>query len=158
LTRRSDPDHPLDNAVWWALANRHDRHATTVGRARRYRHDVSVFAAVDSFDKESWGDLAKLLGPSGAGALFCASVPMTLPTGWNTRARGWGRQMIVEMDRLREVTPHRLRSLTNDDVPQMLDLVAATNPGPFRSCWVQILDAPIDLRLLEKDAVRWHQR
>jgi hypothetical protein len=26
------------------------------------------------------------------------------------------------------------------------------------TCWVQILDAPIDLRLLEKEAVRWHQR
>ena len=26
------------------------------------------------------------------------------------------------------------------------------------ACWVQILDAPIGLRLLEKEVVRWHQR
>jgi pimeloyl-ACP methyl ester carboxylesterase len=34
----------------------------------------------------------------------------------------------------------------------------AFDPIGLGACWVQILDAPIDLRLLEKEAVRWHQR
>jgi hypothetical protein len=133
LTLRFEVDHPLDNAVWWALTTRHEGHATSVGRARRYRPDVSVFAAVDSFDEESWVDLAKLLGPSGGGALFGGHIPASLPPGWVTKGRGFGRQMVIEFDQLHEVPRHPLRRLSVDDVPQMLELVAATKPGPFRS-------------------------
>jgi ribosomal protein S18 acetylase RimI-like enzyme len=138
LTPRCEPDEPLDNAVWWTLTSRHRRHATTVGRARRYHRDVSVFSAVDSFDEESWADLAKLLGPSGTGWLFRTSVPATLPAGWNERARGRGRQMTVESDHLRQGEQHQLVQLTTDHVPQMLELVAATDPGPFRSATIEL--------------------
>jgi ribosomal protein S18 acetylase RimI-like enzyme len=138
LPERSETDHPLDNAVWWALGSRHVSHADSVGRARRYRHNVSVFAAVDRFDDESWEDLAALFGPLGTGSLFRASIPESLPAGWAVKARGWGRQMVVEPDRLRQTLDFDLRPLTQPDVPQMLDLVAETQPGPFRPDTIEL--------------------
>jgi GNAT superfamily N-acetyltransferase len=125
-------EHPLDNAVWHALGTHHRHLAEAHGRARRYHHDVAIFGAVDRFDPESWHDLAALLGPSRACALFRGEVPGTLPEGWTLRARGQGRQMNVTPAQLAEVTPIEIRPLTNEDVPQMLELVALTNPGPFR--------------------------
>jgi GNAT superfamily N-acetyltransferase len=127
----AQPD-ALDNAVWWSLTGRHHVHAEVFGRARRYRSDVSVFAAVDRFDPESWRDLAVLAGPSRLCTLFCADIPATLPAGWIVRARGLGRQMVVDADTLHPVDHVAARRLTVEDVPQMLELVAATKPGPFR--------------------------
>jgi predicted GNAT family acetyltransferase len=126
------PRHPLDNAVWSSLCLGHARFADLRGRARMYQPDVSVFAAVDQFDATSWNDLAALVGPAGPCVLFCAEVPRELPIGWTARIRGRGRQMILEPARLADVEPVSLRRLARDDVPQMLDLVAKTNPGPFR--------------------------
>jgi predicted GNAT family acetyltransferase len=128
----------LDNAVWWALTTRHAHHSEVVGRARRYHSEVSVFAAADVLDAESWSDLARMLGPSGTSCLFRANVPETLPAGWQVKARGRGRQMMVETDQLRQTEQCPLRRLTTDDVAQMLELVAATSPGPFRPATVEL--------------------
>jgi ribosomal protein S18 acetylase RimI-like enzyme len=124
--------HPLDNDVWHALGTHHRHLAEGHGRARRYRKDVTIFGAVDSFDDDSWSDLATLLGPARACALFRVDVPYTLPEGWTLRVRGQGRQMTVDAERLGAVAPTLLRPLAAADVPQMLELVALTNPGPFR--------------------------
>jgi ribosomal protein S18 acetylase RimI-like enzyme len=124
--------HPLDNAVWHALGSHHRHLAERRGRARRYDRNVAIFGAVDRFDPGSWSDLAALLGPSRACALFRSEVPAALPEGWILRARGQGRQMTVDPERLAPITPVEVRQLTTEDVPLMLELVALTNPGPFR--------------------------
>ena len=92
-----------------------------------------MFAAVDTFDPASWSDLAALLGPSRHAALFRGEVPSDLPSGWVVGGRIPCGQMLVEADTLRPVVPVPVRRLTPDDVPLMLDLVARTEPGPFRS-------------------------
>jgi ribosomal protein S18 acetylase RimI-like enzyme len=134
----ADGPHPLDNAVWWALGSRHRALACAHGRARRYQSNVSVFGAVDRFDPASWRDLADLVGPSRSCALFRDSVPADLPVGWTEISRRRGRQMIVARQALATVRPVPLRRLTDEDVPQMVDLVARTEPGPFRTGTIQM--------------------
>jgi GNAT superfamily N-acetyltransferase len=134
----AEPVVPLDNAVWWALGSRHRALSRAQGRARRYRSDVSVFAAVDVFDPASWSDLAELIGPSGSCALFCTGIPEELPPGWDEKVRGRGRQMIVGPDTLASAAPVSLRRLTAHDVPQMVELVALTEPGPFRTGTIEM--------------------
>jgi GNAT superfamily N-acetyltransferase len=124
--------HPLDNAVWCALGTRHTHLSEVRGRARRYDTNVSVFGAVDCFDAESWDDLAGLIGPSRTCALFRRELPEAVPAGWTVRARGHGRQMTLGVGQLVGVKPVDVRRLTTEDVPLMLELVATTNPGPFR--------------------------
>jgi ribosomal protein S18 acetylase RimI-like enzyme len=128
----SEGPHPLDNAVWWALGSRHRALAREQGRARAYRSDVSVFAAVDTFDPASWADLAEVLGPSRGCALFSGDVPPDLPSGWAAVGRVRCLQMLLEADALTPVASVPVRPLTPDDVPAMLDLIARSEPGPFR--------------------------
>jgi len=131
-------EHPLDNPVWWALGFRHSDMAHAVGRARRYHGDVSVFAAVDTFDKGSWGHLAELVGVAGTCAVIRGDIPSDVPPGWLVKGRGWGRQMLVGIGGLADVELLQTRQLTTDDVPLMLDLVSVTNPGPFRSGTIEM--------------------
>jgi ribosomal protein S18 acetylase RimI-like enzyme len=136
-TTPEEPD-PLDNAVWWALGSRHRELAVARGRACAYHRDVSVFAAVDTFDPASWADLAEVLGPSRSGALFRGDIPSDLPSGWVTVARIGCLQMVLETDALTPVGPVPLRRLTPGDVPAMLDLIARTEPGPFRPRTIEL--------------------
>jgi len=129
--------HPLDNAVWWSLDARHRALSRVRERARAYRTDVSVFSAVDAFDPASWADLCELLGPLRRSVLFRGDIPSDLPPGWVTVRRIPCQQMLVEAaDALTPAVPVALRRLTPDDVPLMLDLIARTEPGPFRPATV----------------------
>jgi ribosomal protein S18 acetylase RimI-like enzyme len=130
--------HPLDNAVWRALGSRHRALAQERGRARAYRSDVSVFAALESFDPASWADLAEVLGPSRRCAFLGVGVPPDLPSGWAAVDRVRCVQMVLEPGALTPVASVPVRLLTPDDVPAMLDLVARTEPGPFRPRTIEL--------------------
>jgi ribosomal protein S18 acetylase RimI-like enzyme len=134
----SEGPHPLDNAVWWALGSRHRPLSLQRGRARVYHAEVSVFAAVDTFDPASWADLAEVLGPSRRTALFGGDIPPDLPLGWSAVGRIRCLQMVLQTDALTPVEPVPLRLLAPDDVPAMLDLIARTDPGPFRPRTIEL--------------------
>ncbi|WP_312859583.1 GNAT family N-acetyltransferase [Pseudonocardia xinjiangensis] len=121
-------EHVLDNAVWAALTGAHADLAERRGRAARYRPDVSPFAALPSEPGEGdWADLAAIVGPSGE--IVITGRPRTPPSGWEVLGAGEGVQM--EGSAL-EVRPDPEAVLLGAaDVPEMLDLVARTRPGPF---------------------------
>ncbi|MBF9067067.1 GNAT family N-acetyltransferase [Streptacidiphilus fuscans] len=123
--------HVLDNAAWAALTGPHAPFAERVGRAARYPSDVSPFTALeDPADPRAWDDLAALVGPGSrtavTGALTGAATP---PDGWEIVQAGQGVQLVDVSLRV-EPDPEAVR-LGPEDVPEMLDLVARTRPGPF---------------------------
>ncbi|WP_405813085.1 GNAT family N-acetyltransferase [Streptomyces sp. NBC_01390] len=119
--------HILDNAPWAALTGPHAHLAERVGRAARYPIDVSPFAALeDSADPRAWDDLAALVGP---GAVTPVTAFQTVPDGWEIEQIGEGVQLI-DTALYAEPVPEAVR-LGPADVPEMLDLVALTQPGPF---------------------------
>jgi ribosomal protein S18 acetylase RimI-like enzyme len=124
-------DHPLDNAVLSALSGPHSALAEWHGRAGRYRPDVSPFAALPlDADERDWADLAELTGPDGE-ILLTGPVPRTPPAGWKQLLAIPGVQM--EGSAL-DVRPDPDAVLLGEaDVPEMLDLVERTRPGPFRT-------------------------
>ncbi|RAG85837.1 GNAT family N-acetyltransferase [Streptacidiphilus pinicola] len=124
--------HPLDNPAWAALTGPQARFAEHVGRAARYPGDVSPFTALeDPADPRAWDDLALLVGPgrltavTGAGAGAAAEAAQ----GWQIVESGQGVQL-VDVALRAEPAPEAVR-LGPDDVPEMLDFVARTRPGPF---------------------------
>ncbi|WP_405622351.1 GNAT family N-acetyltransferase [Streptomyces sp. NBC_00076] len=117
----------LDNAVWAALDGPHAHLAERVGLAARYPADVYAFAGLaDPLDPAAWADLHTLVG---AGAVVRIKPVEQVPDGWEVVGGGVGVQLVDTALRA-EPAPEAVR-LGPDDVPEILDLVARTRPGPF---------------------------
>ncbi|MGH3416082.1 MAG: GNAT family N-acetyltransferase [Actinocrinis sp.] len=120
--------HVLDNAVWASLTGHHARFAERHGRALRYQQDVAPFHALeDPADERSWADAAELVGPGGR--LVALPGPAQAPDGWERDFVGMGVQMVGAGLEARP-EPEAV-VLGADDVPEILDLIARTEPGPF---------------------------
>ncbi|MCX5208038.1 GNAT family N-acetyltransferase [Kitasatospora sp. NBC_00240] len=120
--------HPLDNAVRAALLGPHAHLAQRQGEVVRYPPDVSPFIALpDHPDASVWRDVATLLGP-GAVALV-TGVRGTPPPDWEILMDGAGVQLVDEG--IAAAADAEAVPLGYADVPEMLDLVARTQPGPF---------------------------
>lgn len=130
----ASPPHVLDDPAWAALNGPHWHLAEFNGSAARYDPDVSPFVALsDPADPRSWQDLAALVGPGGTVAF--AGTP-ELPDGWRDGTSLAGAQMVATA--LRAETDPEVRQLGPADVPEMLELVARTKPGPFRPRTIEL--------------------
>lgn len=121
--------HPLDNMVWNALAGPQAALGVNNGRARRFDPDIGVFAAVEN-PLESLDGLAEII-PDGGRVGLVTTGPLTLPPDLEALAMGEVVQLTAERFAPVVTTGVVYRDLTVADVPQMLDLVALTRPGPF---------------------------
>lgn len=119
----------LDNPVWAALSGPHARFAETNGHAARYRTDVAPFVALSSqIGEGTWLDLAELAGPDTVVTL--ARNGLTPPEHWEVVGRLDGVQLVGAGATGAADDPEAV-VLTQADVPEMLDLVERTQPGPF---------------------------
>ena len=128
----------LDNPVWAALNGPHHQFAQYNGRAVRYLDDVSRFAAIESpADLVAWGDLAPLAHGNAIALIGVATDQV--PKGWRT-LRHLPVVQMIDGDRLRSVqsTFADLEALGPLDVPEMLQLVALTEPGPFQPRTIEL--------------------
>lgn len=116
---------PLDNPVFAALTGPQARFAVREAGAARYDTDVAPFAGLAD---GAWDDLATAAGPGEVVTL--AGDAVRAPRGWEVLMELPGVQLVDDGVAGRD-EPEALR-LTAADVPEMLDLVARTKPGPFR--------------------------
>jgi ribosomal protein S18 acetylase RimI-like enzyme len=123
-----EPSSPLDNPVWASLTGPHACFAERHGQVSRYPADVAPFLAIpDKPDRAVWHDVAQLAGPGGQVLL---TGPHTAPPdGWETAELGAGVQLVdAGVDARPDAEAVRLGPA---DVPEILDLVGRTKPGPF---------------------------
>ncbi|MFD5414977.1 GNAT family N-acetyltransferase [Streptomyces nojiriensis] len=126
--------HVLDNPAWAALSGAHTAFAeypagggARAARAARYPRDVSPFAALaDPQDPRSWADLRALVGDGEVASLAGVLTP---PDGWETVGRIQGVQLVGTSLRA-EPAPEAV-ALGAADVPEALELIRLTEPGPF---------------------------
>ncbi|MEU6366812.1 GNAT family N-acetyltransferase [Streptomyces sp. NPDC046931] len=125
---RSGTPHVLDNPALASLTGPHAHFAERRGRILRYPTDVSPWVGLpDDPDTDDWDDLAALAGPGGEAPL--AGFRGALPEGWEITFDLDGVQLVDEGV---VAGPDREAvRLTAADVPEMLDLVERTRPGPF---------------------------
>jgi ribosomal protein S18 acetylase RimI-like enzyme len=132
----SSSDEALrDNPAYAALCGPHERFAQVCGRARRYLSDVAPFLALPSPPSaQDWRDAATLVAPGTfvAGRYGGAE----LPDGWRAVQAFDLVQMVDE--RVTGVDCSEAITLGAADVPEMLELVAQTEPGPFLSRTIEL--------------------
>jgi ribosomal protein S18 acetylase RimI-like enzyme len=128
---------PLDNPAYASLCGAHARLARVRGRARRYPADVAPFLAVPfPPSAQDWRDAAGLVAPGTyvAGRYGAAEMP----DGWRAVQAFDLVQMIEE--RVTGVDCAEAIALGAGDVPEMLELVAQTEPGPFLRRTIELGD------------------
>ncbi|MEV6494236.1 GNAT family N-acetyltransferase [Actinoplanes sp. NPDC051633] len=123
---------PLDNPIWAALTGPQAALADRNGAAARYLTDISLFAGIGGPD--GWADLAALAGPRGE--VYLTGAYLDVPDGWQTTFRMPGVQLTGE--RVAGEPFPGAEILGPADVPEMLDLVERTKPGPFRKRTVEL--------------------
>ncbi|MGW2212735.1 GNAT family N-acetyltransferase [Streptomyces sp. NPDC001781] len=120
--------HPLDSAARSSLTGPHAHFAERYGRVLRYPAEVSPWLALpDEPGPADWTEIAALAGPGG-------EVPLlghrgAVPEGWEITFDVPGVQMAG--DGVAGAPDPEAVELGPADVPEMLDLVARTRPGPF---------------------------
>ncbi|MHC5908689.1 GNAT family N-acetyltransferase [Streptomyces sp. S6] len=120
--------HVLDNPALHSLTGPHARFAERRGAALRYPVDVSPWLALpDDPGPADWADLAALTG-AGEEVMLSGYVG-AVPAGWEITFHVEGVQLVD--DGLAAAPDTEAVRLGAADVPEMLDLVARTRPGPF---------------------------
>ncbi|TDX03196.1 GNAT family N-acetyltransferase [Kribbella sp. VKM Ac-2566] len=125
----------LRNPVYAALTGVHAPFAESRGNVRRYPPAMAPFLALPDVPAEQdWADAAALLGSGTTGALMRPAL--AVPDSFKVE---------LEIDLVQFVAPESLPAadpeavvLGVDDVPEMLSLVALTDPGPFRSRTIEL--------------------
>lgn len=120
-------DHPLDNPAWTSLTGAHAVFAQRIGSAVRYRRTIYQAAALpDDPDVAAWADLVALVGP---GARFVVPGLQDIPPTFEVERRIGCLQL--DGTSLASVPDPDTVVLGPADVPEMIDLVRRTDPGPF---------------------------
>jgi predicted GNAT family acetyltransferase len=121
--------HPLDNPIWYALTSTHADLAQGDALARRYPLHLAPFAAVREQTPEAFAALARTLYPEGMAALFVTPLEPPLP-GW-TNLRTF-EVMQMNCEKLEPIPEPEMIELETQDMPEMLELIRLTSPGPFK--------------------------
>ncbi|WP_420750176.1 GNAT family N-acetyltransferase [Rhodococcus sp. O3] len=120
--------HPLDDPIRQSLRGVHAHFARWSGRIGGYHPDVAGHIGHPSvMQDEDWADLAALVGPSTEVAV--REPGHEPPPGWETLG-SFGLVQMDGTDLVVEPDPD-LVVLGTADVPEILDLVARTRPGPY---------------------------
>ncbi len=131
----SEDSHILDNAVWAALEGPQAPFAEVFGLARKFATEVSPFGAIANHnDPQCWRDMARLVGAGGT--IVLTGKEINVPDDWELMGGGTGKQMTGD-NVLGKADPEAVE-LGLGDVPEMLDLISRTEPGPFMPRTVEL--------------------
>ena len=127
----------LDNPVYAALSGPHARFAQICGQALRYPADVAPFFALPSEpSREDWRGAVEVVPPGTYAAIVHTGADT--PETWETLQEFEVVQMIGEQ--VNGVAAPEAIPLRAHDVPEMLELVRQTDPGPFLDRTIELGD------------------
>ncbi|WP_176041003.1 GNAT family N-acetyltransferase [Burkholderia stabilis] len=130
--------HPLDHVVWNALTGRQRRFALGNDRAMRFPVAVAPFGAIADTSAASLDALRELIAAHGPVALVTPGGIET-PAGLSAIRRAPLLQMIWQGTPDPAYETEHVR-LAEADVPDMLALTTAAQPGPFGPRTIELGD------------------
>jgi ribosomal protein S18 acetylase RimI-like enzyme len=127
-TSRAMTINILDNPVWYALEGPHRAYAFGRGMARHYPRDMAPFSGIAEPSEAAYADLAGGL-PENTEARLFRPCREPLPRGWQEVDCFPMLQMVAE--KVPAACDAPVTELSETDAPEMQDLVAVAQPGPF---------------------------
>lgn len=126
-------NHVLDNMIWNAIATGNRHIAEANGTVGCYRPDIAPFAGMKEINKESFDQLHSFIPGGRSVAVSYLDKPLLDETKWTTRQQMECFQMVYEypVDSFTTAESSLIVPLTEEHVPQMLELTKLTKPGPF---------------------------
>lgn len=121
--------HPLDDFIWKSLTSCHQHLAAGDALALRYPAPIGPFAVLGGNSPANWKALADLV-LAGDHAALVTLQELEPPSGLNVIQRGLINQMVLS-SAPSDSSVAKASRLGVADVPDMLELVAMTRPGPF---------------------------
>jgi ribosomal protein S18 acetylase RimI-like enzyme len=127
----------LENPAYASLGGAHAWLAQVRGRVRRYPEDVAPFLGLPpSPSAQDWSDAGDLLAPGAYAAVRESAAD--LPKSWSA-VGAFDLVQMIEQRVIGAASPEAI-PLTAADVPEMLELVAQTAPGPFLARTIELGD------------------
>jgi len=121
--------HLLDNPVYNALATGNQQLSNGNTQIKYFSKEVAPFVGIKNASPENFTALYRLL-PHDGPFVFVSADKTDIPPPWKVMADIPGCQMIYAGDIL-PFDESKPVVLTDEHIPQMLELTALTNPGPF---------------------------
>ena len=132
----SQPERLLDNPIWACLGTRHAHFASGDALARRYRPEISPLTGVAGDQAAVARSLAAIVQVGDDAAIF-GPAP-NLGTNWEVLRDARVTQMIRRDEAPLAEASADVLTLGAADVPEILELVELTQPGPFRSRTIEL--------------------
>jgi GNAT superfamily N-acetyltransferase len=121
--------HLLDNIVWHSLTGSHAKYSAGTNVARRYANGFSPLIGFENVQKPNFDALAEFCSPDEH--LYCGGSSGAVPSGWRIITEGTANQMVWDSAIPTIDDEISLVRLEPKHAPQILALVAVTQPGPF---------------------------
>jgi len=125
-------EHVLDNPAWNALNSGNKELAYGNDQVKYFDGEVSPFVGLAETSEDNFRLLYELVDRESP-VLFVTPKETTISAPWKQLVYIKGFQMVFEGDAPIYAPKYELKDLTNEHIPQMLDLTKLTNPGPFAS-------------------------
>lgn len=130
------PTPLLDNVCWHSLNGPHRAHSAGTPQARRYARG---FSPVMGFPDNERADFAGLQPFCDIGEhLYCGGWTGAVPTGWQLDADSVAHQMVWAGPLPQADDTLGAVRLTAAHLPQVLELIELTQPGPFAQRTIEL--------------------
>ena len=129
MTSELQPEHPLDRVVWLSLTTGHGKWVEGDDLVKRYPTDMAPFHALKDDSSASFASLARISSPQHVIALVTAEA-LLVPDEFEVLERKKLNQMLGPTS-VFPVDSSAVELLSENDQPDMLELVKVTRPGPF---------------------------
>lgn len=135
LAGQKEDLHPLDDPIRESLLGVHAEFARSVGNIFRFDPEVAGFIGHPPvLQDEDWPAIAKLFGPDTVVSL--RGFGHVIPDGWEVLDQ-FGLVQLDGSGLETRPSPEAV-VLTKDDVPEILDLIGRTKPGPFLARTIEL--------------------
>jgi ribosomal protein S18 acetylase RimI-like enzyme len=125
--------HLLDNMIWNAISTGNKDLADLDGDVGVYRSDIAPFAGMKELNHKNLDHLYDFLSADRKVALSFFEKYELDESKWKTIVRMNCCQMVYDysVESFKTKNSHLIVPLTDEHIPQMLELTALTKPGPF---------------------------